>query len=170
MAQEVLEINEEDTMHGRFIMFSMDRDTYGIDIRYVTEIVGLQPVNGLPGAPEYIKGIINLRGKIIPVVDMRLKFKKQPAEYTDRTCILIIDAGGISAGLIVDEVSEVITIDDRDISPPPSFGAGVCRYLSGIGKVGSTVKLLLDCEALFSEEEEKTLIKATERETEYVNR
>jgi purine-binding chemotaxis protein CheW len=164
MTQEELELVEEDTMRGRFITFSVDHETYGMDIRYVTEIVGLQPINSLPETPEYIKGIINLRGKIIPVVDMRLKFRKQPAEYTDRTCILVIDTSDILAGLVVDEVSEVITIDEKDISPPPACGTGAgCRYLSGIGKVGSAVKLLLDCEALFSEEEEKTFIKISER-------
>jgi len=145
---------KEDTLRGRFITFAVGRETYGIEIRYVTEIVGIQPINGLPEVPEHIKGIINLRGKIIPVVDMRLKFKKEPMEYNDRTCIIVIDTEDISAGLIVDEVAEVIAIDDGDISPPPSCGAGTnCRYLSGIGKAGDEVKLLLDCRALFDSEE-----------------
>lgn len=154
MNQEELELAEEDTMHGRFITFAVDQEMYGIEIRYVTEIVGLQPISALPEVPKHIKGVINLRGKIIPVVDMRLKFKKEPAEYTDRTCILVIDAQEISAGLIVDEVSEVITIDDKDISLPPSCGAGAgCRYIAGIGKVGSEVKLLIDCGTLFNDGE-----------------
>ena len=148
------EEQQEDTMRGRFITFSVDRETYGIEIRYVTEIVGIQPINSLPETPEYIKGLINLRGKIIPVVDMRLKFKREPMEYNDRTCIIVIDTREISAGLIVDEVSEVLAIDDTDISPPPSSGTGAnLRYLSGIGKVGKEVKLLLDCEKLFQQEE-----------------
>jgi purine-binding chemotaxis protein CheW len=155
MTEEQMEFAEEDTMRGLFITFAVDGETYGIDIRYVTEIVGLQPISPLPEAPGHIKGIINLRGSIIPVVDLRLKFKKEPAEYTDRTCILVIETKDILAGLIVDEVSEVAALNDNDISPPPSFGAGTeCRYLSGIGKAGREVNLLLDCEALFSGEGE----------------
>ena len=152
------EEQNEDTMRGRFITFAVDREMYGIEIKYVTEIVGIQPINSLPEAPEHIKGIINLRGKIIPVVDMRLKFKKEPMEYNDRTCIIVIDTKDISAGLIVDEVEEVIAIEDENISPPPKSGTGAsCRYLSGIGKVGKEVKLLLDCRALFDDAESDML-------------
>ena len=143
----------EDTLRGRFITFVVDREMYGIEIRYVTEIVGIQPINSLPETPDHIRGVINLRGKIIPVVDMRVKFSKESAAYNDRTCIIVIDTADISAGLIVDEVSEVLAIDDEDISPPPCMEAGtICRYLSGVGKVGNEVKLLLDCETLFHEE------------------
>lgn len=160
MTPNEIEYVEEDTMNGRYITFAVDREIYGIEIRYVTEIVGLQPISKLPEVPDHIKGIINLRGKIIPVVDMRLKFKKEPAEYNDRTCIIVIDTQDISAGLIVDEVSEVIAIGDGDISPPPSKGTGAgCRYLAGIGKAGGDVKLLLDCEKLFGEEEVKQISK-----------
>ncbi len=135
MAQEETGFVEEDTMHGRYITFAIDEGTYGIGIRYVKEIVGVQPISRLPEVPEHIKGIINLRGRIIPVVDMRLKFKREPAEYTDRTCILVIDTQEVYAGLIVDEVSEVLTIDDNDVSPPPNCGTGTeCRYLCGVGK------------------------------------
>ena len=152
------EIQNEDTMRGRFITFAVGREMYAIEIRYVTEIVGIQPINSLPETPDHIRGVINLRGKIIPVVDMRLKFKKEPMAYNDRTCIVVIDTREITAGLIVDEVSEVLAIDDGGISPPPKHGTGAnCRYLSGIGKVGSEVKLLLDCEALFQEEEARIL-------------
>ena len=152
------EEQQEDTMRGRFITFTVDEEMYGIEIRYVTEIVGIQPINRLPETPEHIKGIINLRGKIIPVVDMRLKFKREPAAYNDRTCIIVIDIQDISAGLIVDEVAEVIAIDDESISPPPERETGAnSRYLSGIGTVGDAVKLLLDCEKLFSGEEATVL-------------
>ena len=149
---------QEDTMKGRFITFVVDRETYGIEIKYVTEIVGIQPINSLPETPDHIKGVINLRGKIIPVVDMRLKFKKEPMAYNDRTCIIVIDTRDISAGLIVDEVAEVLAIEDENISPPPTRGTGAnCRYLSGIGKVENEVKLLLDCGALFAGEEKIAL-------------
>lgn len=148
----------EDTLRGRFITFTVDREMYGIEIRYVTEIVGIQPISRLPETPDHIKGVINLRGKIIPVVDMRLKFRKEPIAYNDRTCIIVIDTEDISAGLIVDEVSEVLAIDAKDISLPPSIRAGVgSRYLSGIGKVGKEVKLLLNCDALFDDSEADVL-------------
>jgi purine-binding chemotaxis protein CheW len=146
------ELQEEDTMRGRYITFAVGSETYGIEIRYATEIIGIQPINSLPEVPEHIKGVINLRGKIIPVVDMRLKFKIESVPYDDRTCIIVIDKEEISAGLIVDEVAEVLTIDD--IAPSPYLGTETnCRYLAGIGKVGNEVKLLLDCRALFDREE-----------------
>lgn len=154
LEEEQWEEQQEDTMRGRFITFAVDREMYGIEIKFVTEIVGIQPINNLPEVPDHIKGVINLRGKIIPVVDMRLKFRKEPMAYNDRTCIIVIDTMDISAGLIVDEVAEVIAIDDENISPPPKRGTGAdCRYLSGIGKVGKEVKLLLDCETLFNNTE-----------------
>ncbi len=164
MAIKEMDFIEEDTMHGRYITFRVDEQMYGIQIRYVTEIIGIQPVSQLPEMPDHVKGIINLRGKIIPVVDMRLKFKRPATEYTEKTCILVIDNDLICAGLIVDEVADVLTIRDEDISPTPNCGAGInCRYLEGIGKVGKEVKLLLDCEALFSSEETDQLAEITKK-------
>ncbi len=142
---------EEDTQHGRYLTFALGREVYGIEIRFVTEIIGLQPITGLPHVPAHIKGIINLRGKIIPIIDMRLKFKKKPMAYTDRTCIIVIDTGEVCVGLIVDNVSEVLTIEDGQIVPPPDTGKQN-KYISSIGKAGSEVKLLLDCEKLLVEE------------------
>ena len=143
-----------DTMHGRYLTFALGEEVYGIEIRFVTEIIGIQPVNSIPEAPDYIKGVINLRGKIIPVIDMRLKFKKQPAEYTDRTCIIVIETQTFSVGLIVDQVAEVLVMADGDIVPPPdAWVSAGRRYLSGIGKVDGQVKLLLDSEKLFTDDE-----------------
>lgn len=153
MAVKEMDYLEEDTMHGRYITFRIDEQMYGIQIRYVTEIIGIQPISQLPDMPTHIKGIINLRGKIIPVIDMRLKFKRPAADYTEKTCILVIDTELICVGLIVDEVAEVLTIEDANISPTPNCGGTNCRYLEGIGKVGSDVKLLIDCEKLFNNEE-----------------
>ena len=147
-----------DTMHGRYLTFALGEEVYGIEIRFVTEIIGLQPVNSIPEAPAYIKGVINLRGKIIPVIDMRLKFKKQPAEYTDRTCIIVIETQTFSVGLIVDQVAEVLTMADGDIVPPPdAWVSAGRRYLSGIGKVDGQVKLLLDCDKLFTDDEAEAI-------------
>lgn len=153
MAVKEMDYLEEDTMHGRYITFRIDEQMYGIQIRYVTEIIGVQPINQLPDMPTHIKGIINLRGKIIPVIDMRLKFKRPAADYTEKTCILVIDNQLLCVGLIVDEVADVLTIADENVSPTPNCGGANCRYLEGIGKVGSDVKLLIDCEKLFNTEE-----------------
>ena len=144
---------QEDMQLGRYLLFAISNEVYGIEIRYVTEIIGMQPISTLPESPPHIKGVINLRGKIIPVIDMRVRFKKDEADYTDRTCIIVVDTQDFSAGLIVDEVAEVLTIDDSDIAPPPKLEMGEsARYLGGIGKVKDDVKLLLDCEKLFEEE------------------
>jgi len=144
----------EETMRGRYLTFDVGQAVFGIEIQVVKEIIGMQPINTLPEVPEYIKGIINLRGQIIPVIDMRLKLKKEAADYTDRTCIIVIEIGQISAGLIVDQVAEVLGIDQENISPPPELGTGISsRYISGIGKVDGQVKLLLNCEMLFYEDE-----------------
>lgn len=145
---------EEDTLKDRYLMFSIGHEVYGIEVRYVIEIVGIQPITEIPEFPEYVKGIINLRGKIIPVIDIRLLFKKEPKDYNDRTCIIVIDIKNISIGLIVDTVSEVNTIPEQDIVEPPQINKGAYnKYIKNIGKVGSDIKLLLDCEKLLSEDE-----------------
>jgi len=144
----------EDTQKGKYLTFAVGKEHYGIEIKYVTEIIGIQEITSLPELPTHIKGIINLRGKIIPVMDVRLRFKKDPIEYNDRTCIVVVDIKNISIGLIVDNVSEVISIDDENIVPPPDTRTGFNnRYVKGIGKVQNEVKLLLDTDKLFSEVE-----------------
>jgi purine-binding chemotaxis protein CheW len=152
---------EEDTQKGRFLTFSLDKETYGIEIKYVTEIIGIQAITEIPEMPEYVKGIINLRGKIIPVMDVRLRFKKEPREYNDRTCVVVIDINDISIGLIVDSVSEVLSIPEQDIVNPPKMNKSFeNRYIKSIGKVGNDVKLLLDCEKLLTEDELECLSEA----------
>jgi purine-binding chemotaxis protein CheW len=144
---------EEDTQKGRFLTFALGKETYGIEIRFVTEIIGIQTITELPELQEYIRGIINLRGKIIPVMDVRLRFKKEFREYNDRTCIIVIEIKDITIGLIVDSVAEVLTILDQDIAPPPQFTEKNSNYIKNIGKIGNEVKLLLDCEKLLAENE-----------------
>ncbi len=160
MAQaDVLNLVEqdEDTLKGKYLIFSMGNELYGMEIRYITEIIGIQPITEVPEMPEYVKGITNLRGKIIPVMDARLRFKKQVREYDDRTCIIVIDTDDVSIGLIVDSVSEVIALRDEDIAPPPEINKGGHRYIKGIGKAGGSVKLLLDCQRLLADEALDTL-------------
>ncbi len=154
-----LEEMEEDTQKGRFLTFALGKETYGIEIKYVTEIIGIQPITELPELSEYIKGIINLRGKIIPVMDVRLRFKKDHSEYNDRTCIIVIDINELSIGLIVDSVAEVLSIEEQDIIDPPQINRGNSnRFIKNIGKVGNEVKLLLDCEKLLTEDDAEELI------------
>lgn len=145
---------EEDAQLDKYLTFTVDREEYGIEIRAVTEIIGMQPINTFPEVPDFIKGIVNLRGKIIPVVDMRLRFGKAEAAYTDRTCIVVVETSRLAAGLIVDQVSDVMVIESGNIVAPPDVQLQDSRrYISGIGKVGRTVKLLIDCEKLFNEYE-----------------
>lgn len=148
--EEVTEL-EEDTQKGRFLTFALGKEVYGIEIKYVTEIIGIQTITELPELSDYIRGIINLRGKIVPVMDVRLRFKKDFKEYTDRTCIVVIDIKDISFGLIVDSVAEVLSIADQDIVEPPKINTANNKFIKNIGKVDNDVKLLLDCEKLLLE-------------------
>ncbi len=149
---------EEDAQKDKFLTFSLGNEYYGIEIKQVTEIIGIQAITGVPELPEYIKGIVNLRGKIIPVMDVRLRFKKPFREYNDRTCIIVIDIQEVSIGLIVDSVSEVLSIPGDDIVPPPDVSKGANRYIKGIGKVGNDVKLLLDCDKLLNDSDTDQLL------------
>jgi purine-binding chemotaxis protein CheW len=149
---------EEDTQKGKFLTFTLGNEAYGLEIKYVTEIIGVQEITEVPELPEYIRGIINLRGKIIPVMDVRLRFRKPFREYNDRTCIVVVDIKDISVGLIVDAVSEVMTIQDQDVVPPPDLNKGSSnKYIKGIGKVGNEVKLILDCSKLLNDDEAQNL-------------
>ncbi|PKM57789.1 MAG: chemotaxis protein CheW [Firmicutes bacterium HGW-Firmicutes-3] len=147
------EDQEEDTQKGKFLTFSLGEESYGIDIMYVTEIIGIQPITVVPELPNFVKGIINLRGKIIAVMDARLKFNKAPKEYNDRTCIIVIDIAQLSIGIIVDAVAEVINISDDNIVPPPNLNSGGRKYIKSVGKSDNSVILILDCEKLLDEQE-----------------
>lgn len=153
MATEV-----EDTQKGKYLTFFLGKEAYGIEIKYVTEIIGIQPITEVPELPDYVKGIINLRGKIIPVMDVRARFKMKPVDYNDRTCIIVIDVQNVSVGLIVDNVSDVLSISEDNIAPPPDMNRGMNHaYIKAIGKVDSEVKLILDCERLMSDKEAEAI-------------
>jgi purine-binding chemotaxis protein CheW len=154
----IANVENEDTQRGKFLTFQLEKEIFGIEIKFVTEIIGVQPITFVPEVPAYIKGIINLRGQIIPAIDMRLRFKKEPVEYNDRTCIIVIDIRDVKIGLIVDCVDEVISISDEDVVPPPNYRAAFSNpYIKGIGKVGDDIKLLLDCEKIISGDEPQSL-------------
>lgn len=170
---EELEELEEDTQKGKYMTFKSGREYFGIGISYVKEIIGMQQITVVPEAEDYIKGLINLRGKIIPVIDVRLRFKQEPFEYNDRTCIIVIEVQSTVVGLIVETIAEVVNIDDSDIEPPPTLNQDNVqnRCVYGIGKVGENVKLLLDPEKLIRDEdinilEELSNIEAAEEENE----
>lgn len=149
----------EDTQKGKYLTFAIQDESYGIEIQYVTEIIGMQKITEVPDLPEFLRGIINLRGKIILVMDMRLRFRKPLIAYNDRTCIVVVDISEISVGLIVDTVAEVLVINDEDVVDPPETMMGTAnRYIKAIGKVGSDVKLLLDCNKLLKEDEMNLLL------------
>jgi purine-binding chemotaxis protein CheW len=157
VAEDIMEI-DEDTQKDKYLTFFIKGEIYGIDIRLVTEIIGIQPITEVPEVPVYVKGIINLRGRIIPVMDMRLRFKKDFLAYTDRTCVIVIEAHDMSLGLIVDGVAEVLTIPEPEIVPPPELKATQNKYIRGIGKTGTGVTLLLDCDKLLNEKDENVLM------------
>jgi len=145
---------EADDMRGRFLTFLVDSELYGIGLRNVMEIVGIQPITQMPEMPDYMKGIVNLRGKIIPVMDVRLRFKKHGQDYHDRTCVIVVDYDGLTIGLIVDSVCEVLAIPDEAIVDKPEINTrGGRGYISSIGKIGERVILLIDCEKLMGAEE-----------------
>ena len=144
--KEILE--NEDTLKNQYLIFSVGEENYGIQIRYVIEIIGIEEITKVPDLPEFVKGIINLRGKVIPVMDARLRFQKPEREYDDRTCIVVIDIDETCFGLIVDGVKEVSNIDDSCIAPPPAVNNkenGCSGLIEGVGKVENDIWLLIDC-------------------------
>jgi purine-binding chemotaxis protein CheW len=153
---------EEYTQKGKYLTFVLGNESYGIGIEYVTEIIGILPITEVPELPVFIRGIVNLRGRIIPVMDMRLRFKKDFVSYNERTCIIVVDIKENYVGLIVDSVSEVTNISDENIVDQPMLSSGMTnQYIKSIGKVGSEVKLLLDCDKLLTHHEMDVITEMT---------
>ncbi len=137
---------------GKYLTFSLGTEQYGISILNVIEIIGMMPISFMPQAPDFVKGVINLRGKVIPVVELRKKFCMQSVESTDRTCIIVVEGQGkkgvpIKTGIVVDTVSEVVQIREGNIEDAPTFGDEVNSHaILGIAKEEGGVKILLDIE------------------------
>lgn len=148
---------EEEAPRDQYLIFSVDNEYFGIDINYVTEIISLELITVIPDMPPYIRGVINLRGKLIPVMDVRLRFRKEAQEYTDRTCIIVVDIDHTSMGLIIDEVLEVMNIEENEIMQSPRTGKEkdniTSRYIWGFVKRGEEVRLLIDGKKLLEREE-----------------
>ena len=139
---------------GKFLTFFLAGEEYGIEILKVHEIIGMMPITRVPRTPEFIRGVINLRGKVIPIVDLRLKFGMESVEQTSETCIIVVHVEGIEMGIVVDRVSEVLNIASGEIEDAPSFGRDVnTDYILGIGKTQSKVKILLDIDRVLSTQE-----------------
>ncbi len=146
--------DEEDTQKDKYLTFHLNGEDYGIEIAFVTEIIGIQKITEVPGMPFFIKGVINLRGKVIPVMDIRLRFKMDERAYDERTCIIVVDINGTAVGLVVDEVREVADIPEAQVEPPPDTGMSQSsRYIKGLGKMDDEVKILLNAEKLLQKEE-----------------
>jgi purine-binding chemotaxis protein CheW len=158
-------IIEEDTQHGRYLTFTLAENVYGIPIRFVTEIIGIQSITTVPETPDFIKGIINLRGKIVPLIDVRLKFGKEEIPYTERTCVIVVDVNSVQVGLIVDKVDDVLTIEDDLIAETPKARGFENRFIDGIGKAGDTVQLLLNVEKLLRDDEMNAVEKISSQES-----
>lgn len=159
------DVRENDTQYGKYVTFKSGNEYFGIKIQYVNEIIVYQEVTAIPESEDYIKGLINLRGKIIPVIDVRLRFKQPPIEYNDRTCIIVISVKSTVVGLIVEKIAEVVEIKDEDILPSPTIGHAdkvQQKYVYGIGKIGNSVKLLLDPDKILNDEDLSLLEQASE--------
>ena len=159
------------TQQDKYVTFKSGNEFFALKIEYVNEIIVFQEITEIPESEDFIKGLINLRGKIIPVIDVRVRFKQEPMEYTDRTCIIVINVKDMVVGLIVEKVAEVVEIKQENILPPPSATIGheektQNKYVYGIGQVGEEVKLLLDPDKLLKDEEIVILEQATEETVE----
>jgi len=142
----------------KYLTFTLAEEEYGIGILKVKEIIGMMPVTSVPRTPDYVKGVINLRGKVIPVVDLRLKFGMEPIPYSDRTCIIVVeidsDETTVLIGIVVDSVSEVLNIGGEEIEDAPQFGTSLdTNYILGMAKMDGGVKILLDIDKVLSQQE-----------------
>lgn len=143
---------------GKYLTFYLAGEEYGIGILKIKEIIGLLPITSVPQTPEYVKGVINLRGKVVPVMDLRLRFGIAAIEYTDRTCIIVVEIAGqdgtVTVGIVVDSVSEVINIKVDEIQEAPNFGVELdTDYILGLAKMEGSVKILLEIERVLGSED-----------------
>jgi len=151
---------------GKYLTFGLAGEEHGLQILKVREIICMMPVTAVPRTPEFVKGVINLRGKVIPVIDLRLKFNLPEIEATDETCIIVVALGALDMGLVVDRVSEVQNIVGENIDPTPQFGSSVdTSFILGMGKSGERVTILLDIEKVLDGSDLADLADAIEAAT-----
>lgn len=150
---------------GKYLTFSLAGEEYGIGILKIKEIIGMMPITSVPQTPEFVKGVINLRGKVIPVTDLRLRFGIEEIEYTERTCIIVVEVqktnSSVLIGVVVDAVSEVLNIKEAEIEDTPTFGSKLnTKYILGMAKMEGGVKILLDIDHVLSGSEVELLNQA----------
>jgi len=143
---------------GKYLTFTLDKEEYGIGILKIKEIIGMMPITSVPQTPDFVKGVINLRGQVIPVIDLRLRFGMKEIGYTERTCIIVVEikqeSGKIIIGIVVDSVSEVLNIKGEEIEPTPTFGTRLnTEYILGMAKISGGVKILLDIDRVLTSDE-----------------
>ena len=143
---------------GKYLTFTLAEEEYGIGILKIKEIIGMMPITTVPQTPEFVKGVINLRGKVIPVIDLRLRFGIGEIDYTERTCIIVVEidaqAGTVLIGIVVDSVSEVLNVKGEEIEDTPTFGTKLdTEYILGMAKMEGGVKILLDIDRVLNTEE-----------------
>ena len=150
---------------GKYLTFALGKEEYGLEILKVREIIGYMDITAVPRTPPYVKGVINLRGQVISVIDLRAKFGMESTERTEQTCIIVVDirCGGrkLNTGIVVDHVSEVLNIGAEQIEDAPSFGTAVdTDFILGMGKIGQSVKILLDIDKVIGDADLKVLAEA----------
>ena len=146
--------DDEDTQKDKYLTFQLENEEYGIEIICVIEVIGMQKIAPIPDMPNFVKGVINLRGQVIPVVDVRLRFGIEQVKYTERTCILVVKIKDTSIGLIVDTVCDVVNIPADDIDEPPKLNRKKgSRFIQGLGKIGDDVKIILNVHKLLYDDE-----------------
>lgn len=155
-------VADQESLAGKFLTFMLKGETYGLEVLKVQEIMGMMSVTHIPRTPDFIRGVINLRGRVIPVLDLRLKFEMESTPDTERSCIIVLQVSHgqmhTTMGIIVDEVAEVVDVRADQIEATPSFGAGVdTGFILGIGKVGQKVVMLLDANQILSGAEEQEI-------------
>jgi len=148
----------EDTVKGKYLIFTIQNEEYALEIRVVDEILEMQPISEVPNLPAYIKGIINLRGDIIPVMDLRLRFYKEFREYDSRTAIIVVNIASTRLGLVADRANKVIFIEDSELIKPPEIKeSDYNRFVTAICKTENKIKLVLDCEKILTDHERTEL-------------
>jgi purine-binding chemotaxis protein CheW len=162
VSQQSVAATEVRTRAGKYLTFVLAAEVYGLEILKVREIIGMMDITAVPRTPAFVKGVINLRGKVIPVVDLRSKFGMPIAEKTDETCIIVVDVAGVEMGTMVDKVSEVLNIAEKDIEDAPSFGVNVdTGFILGMGKAAGKVTILLDIAKVLTHEDAESLRKVS---------
>lgn len=157
MANYQVATQNEDTLKNKYLTFNIAGGIYGIEIRYVKEIISVQPITIIPEMDGYIKGVVNLRGKIVPIMDVRIRFGKPEKQPDEQTCFIVVDMKNISIGLLVDRVRDVVYIPEEEISAPPQVSDRKSDYIAGVTRGGGEIKLLIDCRKLLSGQERELL-------------